>query len=127
MPKSSNEKKASKSLRRTAKISVRPCCLVNPSSNSLTSQRFSPPSDYQVAHPYTPLESPPITPLAPLGFSPSEILETPKTTPTLLTTPLSAHSQPSKQSSPLTINLEPVELIFSTPPSSHHPFFDSLK
>ncbi|GKF40427.1 hypothetical protein Tco_0120488, partial [Tanacetum coccineum] len=35
--------------------------------------------------------------------------------------------QPSKQSSPLAINLDPVELIFSTPPTSPHPFFDSLK
>ncbi|GJW93082.1 RNA-directed DNA polymerase, eukaryota, reverse transcriptase zinc-binding domain protein [Tanacetum coccineum] len=38
-----------------------------------------------------------------------------------------APSQPSKQSSPLSINLEPVELIFSTLPISPHPFFDSLE
>ncbi|GKE67518.1 hypothetical protein Tco_1521679 [Tanacetum coccineum] len=35
--------------------------------------------------------------------------------------------QPSKQSFSLAINLDPVELIFSTPPTSPHPFFDSLE
>ncbi|GKE68009.1 hypothetical protein Tco_1522170, partial [Tanacetum coccineum] len=38
-----------------------------------------------------------------------------------------APTQPSKQSSSLTIKLEPVELIFSTPPTSPHLFFDSLE
>ncbi|GJU06196.1 hypothetical protein Tco_1122626 [Tanacetum coccineum] len=56
-----------------------------------------------------------------------ELLTAPQTTPPPLTTPHSTLTQPSKQSSPLTIKLEPVELIFSTPPTSHHPFFDSLK
>ncbi|GJS29100.1 zf-CCHC domain-containing protein [Tanacetum coccineum] len=78
---------ANKSLRRTARISVRACCLVTPSSNSPPFQRFSPPSDYQTAPPSIPLDSPPTTPLAPPGFSPSELLATPKTTPPPLTTP----------------------------------------
>ncbi|GKC51267.1 hypothetical protein Tco_1074012 [Tanacetum coccineum] len=120
-------RKKTKSLRRTVRISVRACYLVNPPSNSLLFQCFSPPSDYQTAPPSTPLDSPPKTPLAPLGFSPSELLTTPKTTPPPLTTPPLAPTQPSKKSSPLTINLEPFELIFSTPPISPHPFFDSLK
>ncbi|GKF82277.1 hypothetical protein Tco_0243933 [Tanacetum coccineum] len=80
-----------------------------------------------MAPPSTPLDSPPITPLAPLGFSPSELLTMPKTTPPPLTIPPSAPTQPSKHSSPLTINLLPVELIFSTPPTSPYTFFDSLK
>nr|GEV15729.1 hypothetical protein [Tanacetum cinerariifolium] len=36
-------------------------------------------------------------------------------------------SQPSKQSSSLAENLDPIELIFFTPPTSPHPFFDSLE
>nr|GEW73723.1 hypothetical protein [Tanacetum cinerariifolium] len=48
-------------------------------------------------------------------------------TPSPLTSPLPAPSQPSKQTSTLSINLEPIELIFSTPPISSHPFFDSLE
>ncbi|GJU88096.1 hypothetical protein Tco_1300519 [Tanacetum coccineum] len=127
MPKSSNDKKENKLLRRMAKISVRACCLINPPSNSPTFQHFSPLSDYQTTPPSTPLDSPPTTPLAPPSFSPSEFLTTPKTTPPPLTTPPPAPTQPSKQSSPLTINLEPVELISSTPPTSPHPFFDSVK
>ncbi|GKD58342.1 hypothetical protein Tco_1295851 [Tanacetum coccineum] len=128
MPKTSNEKKGSKTLRRIARISVRPCCLVNLTSttNSPPFQRFSPSSDYHVAPPSTPPDSPPTTPLAPPGFSPIELLTTPKTTPPPLTTPPPTPTQPSKQSSPLTINLEPVELIFLTPPTSLHHIFDSL-
>ncbi|GJU28471.1 hypothetical protein Tco_1167092 [Tanacetum coccineum] len=61
------------------------------------------------------------------GISPSHLLNTPKTTTPPLTTPPPAPSQPSKQSSPLAKNLDPVELIFSTPPTPPHPFFDSLK
>nr|GEY56836.1 hypothetical protein [Tanacetum cinerariifolium] len=126
MLKSSNNKKENKSLRRTAWIRIRACCLVNP-SNSPPFQRFSHPSDYQTAPPSTPLDFPPTTPLAPPDFSPSELLTTPKTTPPPLTTPPLAPTQQSKKSSPLTINLEHVELIFLTPPTSPHPFFYSLE
>nr|GEU82733.1 hypothetical protein [Tanacetum cinerariifolium] len=38
-----------------------------------------------------------------------------------------APSQSSKHTSPLAINLDPIKLIFSTPPTSPHPFFDSLE
>ncbi|GJY71326.1 hypothetical protein Tco_0475029 [Tanacetum coccineum] len=127
MPKSSNEKNVNKPLRRTTRISVRACCLVNPPSNAPPFQRFSPPSDYQMAPPSTTLDSPQKTPIAPLGFSPSELLATPKATPPPLTTPPPKPTKLSKQSSPLTINLEPVKLIFSTPPTSPHLFFDSLE
>nr|GEW40318.1 hypothetical protein [Tanacetum cinerariifolium] len=44
-----------------------------------------------------------------------------------MTSPPPAPLQPSKHSSPLTINLDPVDLIFSTPPTSPHPFFDSIE
>nr|GEX21628.1 putative reverse transcriptase domain-containing protein [Tanacetum cinerariifolium] len=84
-------------------------------------------SDYQTAPPFTPLESPPTNPLAPLGFSPSELLATPKTTSPPLITPPPAPTQPYKKLSSLTINLEPIELIFLTPPTYHHPFIDSLE
>ncbi|GKA23223.1 hypothetical protein Tco_0709185 [Tanacetum coccineum] len=116
MPKSTNDKKDNKSLKRTDRISVRACCLVNPPSSSPPYQRFSPPSDYLTAPPSTHFDSPSPTPITPSSFSPSERLTTPKTTPPPLTTPPSAPSQPSKKSLPLAINLKPMELIFLTPP-----------
>ncbi|GJZ65885.1 hypothetical protein Tco_0622581 [Tanacetum coccineum] len=45
-------------------------------------------------------------------------LLTPKTTPPPLTSPPPAPTQPSKLTSLVTINLDPIELLFSTPPSS---------
>ncbi|GKC01777.1 hypothetical protein Tco_0987913 [Tanacetum coccineum] len=127
MPKSTNDKKENKFLKRTARISIHSCFLVNPPSNSPPYLRFSPPSDYQMAPPSTPLDSSPPTPIAPSGFSPSEVLTTHKTTPPPLTSPPLKPTQPSKKSSSLTINIEPVKLIFFTPPTSPHPFFDSLE
>nr|GEY22547.1 hypothetical protein [Tanacetum cinerariifolium] len=96
-------------------------------NNSSPQRSFSPPSDYNVASPSTPNESSPITPLPPQTFSPSKLLNTLKTTSPPLTSPPLAPTQPSKQSSPLSINLEPIELIFSTPPTSPHPYFNSLE
>ncbi|GJW29721.1 zf-CCHC domain-containing protein [Tanacetum coccineum] len=61
------------------------------------------------------------------GFSLDQLLNTPKSTPPPLTSPPPDPSQPSKHNSSLAINLEPMELIFSTPPTSPHPFFDSLE
>ncbi|GJU20659.1 hypothetical protein Tco_1154001 [Tanacetum coccineum] len=75
----------------------------------------------------TPIESPPPSPIAPPGFSPDYLLNTPKSTPPPLTSPPPTLSQPSKQSLPLAINLETFELIFSTLPISPHPFFGSLE
>nr|GEW46457.1 hypothetical protein [Tanacetum cinerariifolium]GEX32322.1 hypothetical protein [Tanacetum cinerariifolium] len=100
--------------------------IVSPSWLLLSSEN-RPWCDYQTAPPSTPLESLPTIPIAPSIFSPSELLTTPKTTPPPLTSPPPTPTQPSKQSSPLTINLDPVELIFSTPPTSPRPLFDSLK
>ncbi|GKG03264.1 hypothetical protein Tco_0310900 [Tanacetum coccineum] len=77
--------------------------------------------------PFTPFESPPTTPIAPPGFSTGHLLTTPKTTPPPLTSPPPAPTQPSKQSSLLSIDIEPVELIFFTPPTYPYPFFDSLE
>ncbi|GJT33758.1 hypothetical protein Tco_0756286 [Tanacetum coccineum] len=65
--------------------------------------------------------------MAPPRFSSRHLLNTPKITPPPLNSPPPAPSQPSKENSPLAINLKPVELIFSTPPTSPHPFFDSLE
>ncbi|GJV80175.1 hypothetical protein Tco_1516045 [Tanacetum coccineum] len=124
MTKTYSERKSNKTQRRTDRISVRPCYLINAtlSNNSSPLRTFSPPSDYIVAPPSTPIESPPITPLAPQTFSSSELLTTLKTTP-----PPLAPTQPSKQSSPLAINLEPLELVFTTPPTSPYSYFDSLE
>ncbi|GJR61555.1 hypothetical protein Tco_1503717 [Tanacetum coccineum] len=71
--------------------------------------------------------SPPLIAIVLPGISPEELLITPKSTPLPMTSPLPALSQPSKHSSSLAINLDLVELIFSTPPTSSHPFFDSLE
>nr|GEV18040.1 hypothetical protein [Tanacetum cinerariifolium] len=124
MPKSNNNKKDNKSFKRTAQISVRAYCFLNPPPAFPPYQHFSPSTYYQMAPPSTPIESPLTSPMAPPGFSPEQLLTTPKTTPPLLTSPPLAPAQPSKQNSPLAINLEPIELIFSTSPS---PFFNSLE
>ncbi|GJY19933.1 hypothetical protein Tco_0392499 [Tanacetum coccineum] len=81
----------------------------------------------QTAPPLTPIESPPASLIALSGFSTHHLLNTPKSTPPPLTSPPPAPSQPSKHSSPLAINLEPFELAIFTPPTSPHPFFDSLE
>ncbi|GJU35419.1 copia protein [Tanacetum coccineum] len=90
-------------------------------------QALSPPTDYQTALSSSPNVSPPLSPITTLGISPSELLLTPKSSPPPLTSPPPAPTQPSKHSSPLSINLDPVELIFSTPPTSLHALFDSLE
>ncbi|GJR79404.1 hypothetical protein Tco_0150189 [Tanacetum coccineum] len=127
MPKSNNDKKNTNSFKRTARISIHACCFVNPPPASPPYQHFSPPTDYQSGPPSTPIESPPTSLMAPPGFSPGHLLNTPKITPPLLTSPPPAPSQSSKQNSSLAINLEHVKLIFSIPPTSPHPFFDSLE
>ncbi|GKG08851.1 hypothetical protein Tco_0334683 [Tanacetum coccineum] len=125
MHKSNNDKKDTNAFTRTARISVRASCFVKSPPTSPPYQHLSPPTDYQSAPPSTPIESPPTSLMAPSGFSSGHLLNTPKTTSPPLTSPPPAPSQPFKQNSPLAINLEPVELIFSTPPTSPHPFFDS--
>ncbi|GJY21765.1 reverse transcriptase [Tanacetum coccineum] len=94
---------------------------------SAMKQSLSPPTDYQTTFPSTPNVSPPLSPITSLGISPRKLLTTPKSTPPPLTLPLRAPTQPSKHSSTLAINMDLVELTFSTPPTSPHPFFDSLK
>ncbi|GJX44093.1 retrovirus-related pol polyprotein from transposon TNT 1-94 [Tanacetum coccineum] len=104
-------------LKRTARISVRPCCFVNPRTSSPPYQPFSPPSDYTSgAPPTSPIISPPLSPIK--INSNENCLLTPKSTPPPLTTPPPAPTQPSKLTSPVAINLDPIELLFSTPPSS---------
>nr|GEY02506.1 hypothetical protein [Tanacetum cinerariifolium] len=124
MPKSNND---NKSFKRTAQVSVRACCFINPPPASPPYQHFSSSTDYQMAPPSTPIESPPTFLMALPEFSPSQLLITPTTTSPPLTSPPPAPSQPSKQNSPLSINLEPDDLIFFTPPTSPHPFFNSLE
>ncbi|GJR86025.1 hypothetical protein Tco_0210036 [Tanacetum coccineum] len=125
MTKSNN--KSVNEFKQTARISVRACCFVNHQPASPSYQNLSPSTDYQTAPPSTLIVSPPLSPITSQGISPSKLLNTPKTTPLPLTSPPPTPSQPSKQSSPLAINLNPVELIFSTPPISPHQFFDSLE
>ncbi|GJS67124.1 hypothetical protein Tco_0681688 [Tanacetum coccineum] len=61
------------------------------------------------------------------GIAPSKILLTLKTTQPPLTSLPPAPTQPSKHSSPLAISLDPTELLFSTPPTSHQTLFDTLE
>nr|GEU81887.1 hypothetical protein [Tanacetum cinerariifolium] len=96
MPKSNNDKKNINALKRMARISVRACCFVNTPPTSPPYQHLSPPTDYQSAPPSTPGESPPISPMAPLGFSLGHLLNTLKTSLPPLTSPPLAPSQPSK-------------------------------
>ncbi|GJU01953.1 hypothetical protein Tco_1112291 [Tanacetum coccineum] len=103
-------------LKRTARISVRPCCFVNPRTSSPPYQPFSPPSDYTSgAPPTSPITTPPLSPINTTINSNEKCLLTPKSTPPPLNLPPPAPTQPSKLTSPVTINLDPIELLFSTP------------
>ncbi|GKC60870.1 hypothetical protein Tco_1088468 [Tanacetum coccineum] len=114
-------------LKRTARISVCPCCFFKPRPVSPPYHTLSPPTNYQTAPSSTPNTSPPLFPIISLGISPSKVLLTTKSTPPPLTYPPPAPTQPSKHSSPLAINLDPTKLLFSTPPSSPQTLFDSLE
>ncbi|GKB29891.1 hypothetical protein Tco_0869292 [Tanacetum coccineum] len=122
MRKTNKDNKSTNEFKCTVRISIRTCCFINPRPASPLYQNLSPPTDYQTGPPPSPIMSPPLSPIV----SPGELLCTPKSTPPPLTSPSLAPSQPYKQSSSLAINLDLVELIFSTPPISPHPFFDSL-
>nr|GEY09405.1 retrovirus-related Pol polyprotein from transposon TNT 1-94 [Tanacetum cinerariifolium] len=65
--------------------------------------------------------------LMPNGISPSKVLLTLKSTLPPLISPPSAPTQPSKHSSPLAINLDLIELLFFTPPTSSQTLFDTLE
>nr|GEV42098.1 hypothetical protein [Tanacetum cinerariifolium] len=80
-----------------------------------------------MAPPSNPNVFPPLSPIITPRISRSKLLLTPKSSTPPLTSPPPASTQPSKHSSPIAINLNPVELIFSTPHTSPHTFFDSLK
>nr|GEW21724.1 hypothetical protein [Tanacetum cinerariifolium] len=127
MTKSNKDKKYANNFKHTVRISVRACCFANPCLVSPPYQTLSPPTDYQRVPPSTLNVSPPPSPITSPGLSPSKLLTTPKSTPPYSTSPPSAPTHPSKTSSPLAINLDPIKLIFSTPPTSSHPFFDSLE
>ncbi|GJU25847.1 hypothetical protein Tco_1164468 [Tanacetum coccineum] len=108
-------------------MSVRPCCFIKPRPASPPYHPLSPPTDYQSVPPSSPNFSLPLSPIKASGISPSKLLITPKSTPPPLTSPPLAPTQPSKYSFPLTISLDPVELLFSTPPTSPQALFDSLE
>nr|GEV56235.1 hypothetical protein [Tanacetum cinerariifolium] len=61
------------------------------------------------------------------GISLSKLLLTPKSIPPPMTYPLPALTQPSKLSSPLAINIDPIKLLFFTPPTSPQALFDTLE
>ncbi|GKA89846.1 retrovirus-related pol polyprotein from transposon TNT 1-94 [Tanacetum coccineum] len=94
----------------------------NPQTSSIIT-----PTDYQTAPPSSLNGSPPPSLIATPGISPSKLLLTPKSIPPPLTSPPPAPTQPSKHSLPLTISLDPVELLFLIPPISPQAFFDSIK
>ncbi|GJY35510.1 hypothetical protein Tco_0420888 [Tanacetum coccineum] len=129
MTKASSEHLPTRNPRRTARMSVLPCCLIDITSSHESSpiRNPSPPNDYILAPPSTPLKSPPKTPLVPQVTSPMPPLTTLKVTPPPLTTPSFKPSQPSKQTPPLTTTIEACKLIFTTPPTSPHPYFDKFE
>ncbi|GKE04042.1 hypothetical protein Tco_1396060, partial [Tanacetum coccineum] len=82
-------------------------------------QPFSPLLDYTSgASPTSPITTPPLSPINTTINSNENYLLTPKSTPPTLTSPPPAPTQQSKLTSPVTINLDPIELLFSTSPSS---------
>nr|GFA32378.1 hypothetical protein [Tanacetum cinerariifolium] len=108
-------------------ISVRPFFFSNHRPSSPPYQALSPPTDYQTATPSSPNVSPPLSPITTTRISPSKLLLTPKSSPPSLTSSPPAPTQPSKHSPPLTISLDPVKLIFSTPRTSPYALFYSLE
>ncbi|GJR07962.1 hypothetical protein Tco_0790614 [Tanacetum coccineum] len=85
------------------------------------------PSDYVSGPPpTTPTSQTSIPYLSPTSNN-DNLLLTPKSTPPPLTSPPPAPTQPSKLTSPLAINLDPIELLFSTLPTSPQAFLDSLE
>ncbi|GJZ72000.1 copia protein [Tanacetum coccineum] len=94
-----------------------PVAFVNPRTSSPPYQPFSPPSDYTSrAPPTSPIISPPLS-LIKINSNENCLL-TPKLTPPPLTTPPPDPTHPSKLTSSVAINLNPIELLFSTPSSS---------
>ncbi|GJV36675.1 hypothetical protein Tco_1409152 [Tanacetum coccineum] len=76
--------------------------------------------------PTSPTCIPPLSLIISLATSNGNLLLTPKSTPPPLTLPPLTPTQPSKLTSPLAINPDPIELLFSTPPTSPQAFLDSL-
>ncbi|GJZ93674.1 hypothetical protein Tco_0665877 [Tanacetum coccineum] len=111
-------------LKRTAQISVKPCCFNNPRTSSPPYQPLSPPSDYVSGPTLTSQTT--IPHLSPTSNN-NNLLLTPKTTPPPLTSPPPAPTQPSKLTSLVAINPDPIKLFFSTPPTSPQTFLDSLE
>ncbi|GJY78642.1 hypothetical protein Tco_0484443 [Tanacetum coccineum] len=116
-------KESKTNLKRTARISVRPCCFNNPRTSSPPYQPLSPLSDYTSGP--LPTSSISTSPISPTHHN-SDLLTTPRSTPPSLTSPPPAPTQLSKLTSPLAINLDPIELLFSTLPTYPQAFLDSL-
>ncbi|GJZ93247.1 hypothetical protein Tco_0665312 [Tanacetum coccineum] len=114
-------------LKRIARISVRPCCFNNPRTSSPPYQPFLPSSDYVSGPPPTTPTSQTSTPQLSPTSNNKNLLLTPKSTPPPLTSSPLAPTQPSKLTSPLDINLDPIELLFSTLPTSLQAFLDCLE
>ncbi|GKE14639.1 hypothetical protein Tco_1422216 [Tanacetum coccineum] len=108
-------------------MSVRPCCFSNPRLLLPPCQAISPRTNYQMTPPSSPNISPPLSPITTSRILPSKLLLTLKSSPRPLTSPPLAPTQPFTHSSPLTISLDPIELMFSTPPTSPQALFDSLE
>ncbi|GJU98160.1 hypothetical protein Tco_1327431 [Tanacetum coccineum] len=114
-------------LKRTARISIRPCCFNNPRTSSPPYQPFLPPSNYVSGPPpTTPTSQTTIPRLSPTNNN-TNLLLTPKTTAPPLTSSPPTPTQPSKLTSSVAINLGPIELLFSTPPTSPQAFLNSLE
>ncbi|GJT10038.1 hypothetical protein Tco_0857080 [Tanacetum coccineum] len=104
------------------------------SRSSLSHQTSSPPyqplsplSDYVSGPPSTTPTSQTSIPHQSPTSNNNNLLLTPKKTPPPLTSPPSTPTQPSKLTSPLAINLDPIELLFFTLPTSPQAFLNSLE
>nr|GEW38071.1 hypothetical protein [Tanacetum cinerariifolium] len=106
------------------KISVRPCCFINPRLTSPPYQTLSPSIDYQTAPPSTLNVSLPLSPITTLRMSPSKLLLTPKSTPPPLTFPLLPlpPQLSSLPSLPLTLSNPPLSFPPLSPLGPSNPF-----
>ncbi|GJY36564.1 hypothetical protein Tco_0421942 [Tanacetum coccineum] len=115
MPKSNKEKKPASNLKCTVRIS---CCFNNPCLLSPPYQALSPPTNYQTAPTFiSKCFSTALT-----NYNTENLTKQTLANPKIISTSIDLSS-----TSTLTINLDPMELIFSTHPTSPHVCFDSIE
>nr|GEU44799.1 hypothetical protein [Tanacetum cinerariifolium] len=112
--------------KRTARISVRACCFFSPCLVAPPSQPLSPPTDYQTAPPSTPNISPPLSHHFFRNLT-KQTIDHSKVNSTPFDFTFTSTNSTIQNLVPSSHKLKPIKLIFSTPPTSPHSFFYSLK